>query len=35
MRLTRIWLDPDDHPAQWNPDCGTLLWQRDTNDNGR
>jgi prepilin-type N-terminal cleavage/methylation domain-containing protein len=32
--LTRIWLDPDDHPAHWNPDCGTLLWQRDTNDNG-
>jgi len=33
VRLTRIWLDPDDHPAPWNPDCGTLLWQRDTNDN--
>jgi len=32
-RLTRIWLDPDDHPAQWNPECGTLLWQRDTNGN--
>jgi type II secretory pathway pseudopilin PulG len=34
LQLTRIWLDPDDHPAQWNPACGTLLWQRDTNDSG-
>lgn len=33
VRLTRIWLDPDDHPGQWNPACGTLLWQRDTNGN--
>jgi type II secretory pathway pseudopilin PulG len=33
-RLTRIWLDPDAHPAGWNQDCGTLFWRRDTNDNG-
>lgn len=33
-RLTRIWLDPDDHPTSWNQQCGTLLWQRDANDNG-
>ena len=31
-RLTRIWLDPDAHPAGWNQDCGTLFWRRDTND---
>jgi prepilin-type N-terminal cleavage/methylation domain-containing protein len=34
VRLTRIWLDPDDHPAHWNPACGTLLWQRDTSGSG-
>ena len=33
-RLTRIWLDPDAHPAGWNQDCGTLFWRRDTNGNG-
>jgi type II secretory pathway pseudopilin PulG len=34
MRLTRIWLDPDEHPPSWNQQCGTLFWQRDTNDSG-
>lgn len=35
LRPTRLWLDTATvPPADWNPDCRTLYWQRDMDGNG-